>query len=120
MNKNFINKNNRDKFIFKGSLALESYYDDTHENKRLFDNFNNKLKEYRSLYEKSDSNKEDIVNSLLLTIEQIGEEKFTIYEDGDVEYNYINDKKMNLTSGSKSKRNRYCGYVSYDVDGYDN
>ena len=92
MNKNFINKNNRDKFIFKGSLALESYYDDTHENKRLFDNFNNKLKEYRSLYEKSDSNKEDIVNSLLLTIEQISEEKFTIYEDGDVEYNYINDK----------------------------
>lgn len=89
MNKHFINENNRDKFIFKGSLALESYYDDTHENKVLFDSFNNKLKEYRSLYEKGNSNKESIVNNLLSTIEQIGEEKFTIYEDGDVEYNYI-------------------------------
>lgn len=88
MNKYFINKNNRDKFIFKGSLALESYYDDTHENKILFDSFN-KLKEYRSLNEKSDSNKEFIVNNLLATLEQIGKEKFTIYEDGDVEYNYI-------------------------------
>ena len=89
MNKYFINKNNRDKFIFKGSLALESYYDDTHKNKILFDSFNNKLKEYRSLNEKSDSNKEFIVNNLLSTLEQIGKEKFTIYEDGDVEYNYI-------------------------------
>ena len=91
MNKHFINENNRDKFIFKGSLALESYYDDIHENKVLFDSFN-KLKEYHSLYEKSSRNKESIVNNLLSTIEQIGEEKFTIYEDGDVEYNHINDK----------------------------
>ena len=49
MNKYLINKNNYDKFIFKGSLALESYYDDTHENKELFDGLNNRLKEYRSL-----------------------------------------------------------------------
>lgn len=59
------------------------------KNKVLFDSFNNKLKEYRSLYEKGNSNKESIVNNLLSTIKQIGEEKFTIYEDGDVEYNYI-------------------------------
>lgn len=55
------------------------------KNKVLFDSFNNKLKEYRSLYEKGNSNKESIVNNLLSTIKQIGEEKFTIYEDGDVE-----------------------------------
>ena len=59
------------------------------KNKVLFDSFNNKLKKYRSLYEKGNSNKESIVNNLLSTIEQIGEEKFTIYEDVDVEYNYI-------------------------------
>ena len=92
MNKYLINENNCDKFIFKGSLALESYYDDTHENKKLFDNFNNKLKEYRSLCEKRNSVKESIVNDLLSIFEQIGKEKFTIYEDGDVEYNYINDR----------------------------
>ncbi len=92
MNKNFINENNCDKFIFKGSLALESYFDDTQENKELFDSFNNKLKEYRSLNEKSDIDKESIANALLSTIEQMGEEKFTVYDDGDVEYNYVNNK----------------------------
>ena len=92
MNKYLINKNNYDKFIFKGSLALESYYDDTHENKELFDGLNNRLKEYRSLYEKTDSDKESIVNNLLSTLEQIGKEKFVIYVDGDVEYKYIKDK----------------------------
>ena len=92
MNKYFINENNRDKFIFKGSLALESYFDNTHENKKLFDSFNNKLKKYRLLQEKSDNDKESIVNGLLSTFEHIGEEKFIMYEDGDVEYNYINDE----------------------------
>lgn len=93
MNKILINKNNYDKLIFKGALALESYYDDTHGNKELFDAFNNKLKEYRLLYEKTAIDKESIVNDLLSTIEQIGKEKFVIYEDGDVEYNYIMDKE---------------------------
>ena len=91
MNKYLINKNNYDKFIFKGSLALESYYDNTHENKELFNALNKRLKEYRSLYEKNDSDKESIVNDLISTLEQIGKEKFVIYEDGDVEYNYIKD-----------------------------
>ena len=50
------------------------------------------MKEYRSLYEKTDSDKESIVNNLLSTLEQIGKEKFVIYEDGDVEYKYIKDK----------------------------
>ena len=96
MNKYLINKNNYDKFIFKGSLALESYYDDTHENKELFDGLNNRLKEYRSLYEKTDSDKESIVNNLLSTLEQIVKEKFVIYEDGDVEYKYIKDRDFSV------------------------
>lgn len=83
-----INKENYDKFIFKGSLALESYYDDTNENKELFDNFNNKLRKYRLLNEKTRSAKEKIVNELMTVIKAIGEDKFTIYSDGDTEYNY--------------------------------
>ena len=89
MNKFIINKNNCDKFIFKGSLALEFYYDETNENKELFDNFNNKLKKYRLLQKKTEYDKKLIANTLLLIIEQIGEEKFVIYDDGDVEYNEI-------------------------------
>ena len=50
------------------------------------------MKEYRLLQEKSDNDKESIVNGLLSTFEQIGEEKFIMYEDGNVEYNYINDE----------------------------
>lgn len=92
MHDNLINKNNYDKFIFKGALALESYHDITHENKELFDTFNNKLKKYRLLSDKTDNDKESIVNDLLSTIETIGMEKFIIYEDGDVEYNYITVK----------------------------
>ena len=89
MTKFIINKNNCDKFIFKGSLALESYYDETNENKELFDNFNNKLKKYRLLQKKTEYDKKLIANTLLSIIEQIGEEKFVIYDDGDVEYNDI-------------------------------
>lgn len=63
MNKYLINGNNYDKFIFKGSLALESYYDNTHENKSLFDSFNDKLKKYRSLCEKK-----IVTKSLLLML----------------------------------------------------
>ena len=80
--------NNYGKLIFKGSLALECYYDDTSENKELIDSFNNELRHYRSLDVVTDSDKERVANIVLETIEKIGKEKFTIYEDGDVEYNY--------------------------------
>ncbi len=92
MNNFSINKNNYDKFIFKGSLALESYYDATKENKELFDSFNKDLKAYRLLSKKNDSDKESIVTKLILTLEKIGEEKFIIYEDGTIEYNSMFDK----------------------------
>lgn len=47
-----INDKNFDKFIFKGSLALESYYDYTNINKDIIDKFYFKLNEYRKLTEK--------------------------------------------------------------------
>ena len=48
-----IEEKNFDKFIYKGSLALESYYDDNNSNKEVFDEFNYKLKAYRKLSEKN-------------------------------------------------------------------
>lgn len=88
-----INKDNYDKFIFKGSLALESYFDEMNNNISLFDEFNNKLKEYRSKNEKNEQDKEIIVNELLSIIEKLGKDKFILYDDGDVEYNYKNKEK---------------------------
>lgn len=92
MNNFSINKNHYDKFIFKGALALESYYDATNENKELFDSFNKDIKSYRLLNEKNDKDKEIIVSRLISIIEKIGKEKFIIYEDGDIEYNTLFDK----------------------------
>lgn len=90
MNNIEINKCDVDKFIFKGLLALESYYDYTNNNKDIIDEFYFKLNEYRKLIEKSKENKEYIVNELINVIEKIGIKNFTIYDDGDVEYNYNN------------------------------
>lgn len=86
MNNLLIKSENFDKFIFKGSLALESYFDDNRTDKEIFDNFNIKLKKYRQLSEKSKVDKETIVNELILIIEKLGIDKFIIYDDGDVEY----------------------------------
>ena len=85
-----INDKNFDKFIFKGSLALESYYDYTNINKDIIDEFYFKLNEYRKLTEKNKENKEYIVNELINVIEKLGIKNFTIYNDGDIEYNYNN------------------------------
>lgn len=86
MNNLLIKNENFDKFIFKGSLAVEAYFDDNHTDKEIFDNFNIKLRNYRQLAEKQDIDKETIVNELILIIEKLGIDKFIIYNDGDVEY----------------------------------
>ena len=83
-----VNKENFDNFIIKGSLALKSYYDITYFNKELFDDFNSKLKKYTKLPRKNKKDKESIVNELAKTIEKIGIQNFTIYDDGDVEFIY--------------------------------
>lgn len=79
-----------DKFIFKGSLALECYFDlneNGNNDIELFNEFNKKLKEYRMLSVKDEKSKENIVQELKSIIIQLGTENFIIYKDGDVEYN---------------------------------
>lgn len=87
-----IEKKNYDKFIFKGSLALESYFDENNKDSKLFIDFNNKLTKYRSLQNKSINDTETMVRELLSIINKIGKENFIIYEDGDIEYIYENMK----------------------------
>ena len=81
-----------DKFIFKGSLALEYYFDvNTNKDKYIkFNDFNKKLKEYRMLSVKDEKSKENIVQEIKSIILKLGKENFIIYEDGDVEYNSCN------------------------------
>ena len=86
MNNLLIKSENFDKFIFKGSLALESYFDNNHTDKEIFDDFNIKLRNYRQLAEKQETDKQKLVNELILIIEKFGIDKFIIYDDGDVEY----------------------------------
>ena len=84
-----LNTNCYDKFIFKGSLALECYFDlDENSNNyiELFNSFNEKLKEYRVLLVKDEKNKEKIVQELKSVITKLGTENFIIYKDGNVEY----------------------------------
>ncbi len=84
-----ITPKNYDKFILKGSLALEMYYDvNINEDREKYIIFNEKLSKYRSLKEKNLKDKENMVKYLVRFIENLGIDKFTLYDDGDVEYNF--------------------------------
>ncbi len=96
-----ILKSNYDKFIFKASLALE-LYSDMNGNKEIFNNFNEKLKHYRALPINDEKSKETIVKELIAIINKLGQKKFIIYEDVDVEYNYNIDKKDTKTINKKA------------------
>jgi len=91
-----VKKKNYDKFIFKGSLALESYLDVTNDNIKLIEMFNKKLKNYRFNKNNKDEEKKIIVDSLLSLIKKIGEENFAIYDDGDIEYIGNNKKGVDF------------------------
>lgn len=80
-----ITSKNYDKFILKGSLALEMYYDvNINEDREKYIIFNEKLSKYRSLQEKSLKDKENMVEYLVRFIENLETDKYTIYDDGDV------------------------------------
>ena len=61
------------------------YYDvNINEDREKYIIFNEKLSKYRSLQEKSLKDKENMVEYLVRFIENLGIDKFTIYDDGDV------------------------------------
>lgn len=89
-----IDKENYEKFILKGSLALELYFDIINDNKNLYEEYNKKLSEYRSLKLKSVESKEKIIKELIAVIEKVGIDNFIIYDDGDIVCNYKKIKEM--------------------------
>lgn len=61
------------------------YYDvNINEDREKYIIFNEKLSKYRLLQEKSLKDKENMVEYLVRFIENLGIDKFTIYDDGDV------------------------------------
>lgn len=89
-----LEKSNYGKFILKGSLAVEHYYEMNDDNSDLLDDYNKKLKEYYALSVKDENSMENMFKELKVLIIKLGEENFTFYEDGDVLYNYNKVKKV--------------------------
>lgn len=87
MDKIIVDKGNYDKFIFKGILALEFYGEMNDNYKEEISIFNKKIKEYRSISNPDNCDKERIVNEIIDLMEKIGPDNFIFYEDGGVEYN---------------------------------
>lgn len=101
-----LEKSNYGKFILKGSLAVEHYYEMNDDNSDLFDDYNKKLKEYYALSVKDENSIENMFKELKALIIKLGEENFTFYEDGDILYNYNKVKKRRWKIMSKGGNNR--------------
>lgn len=80
---------NKRKFILKGSLALEGYFE-VHGNDKinLLKEYNEKLRKYYVLKEKDKEIVDYMYKELKTLINKLGKEHFLIYEDGDVNYIY--------------------------------
>lgn len=84
---------NKRKFILKGSLALEGYFEVYCNDKiNLLKEYNEKLRKYYALKEKDKESVDYMYKELKTLINNLGKEHFLIYEDGDVEYIYPEKK----------------------------
>ncbi len=83
-------------YILEINLALESYHDDTateyrreeigvYDDLQFLEEQNNNLSEAEKI-----KRSEDILTRLNTLLDEIGREKFIFYNDGGMEYTYIN------------------------------
>ena len=84
---------NKRKFILKGSLALEGYFE-VHGNDKinLLKEYNEKLRKYYVLKKKDKEIVDYMYKELKTLINNLGKEHFLIYENGDVNYIYLGEK----------------------------
>ena len=84
-----IKKEDYQRFLVSGSLAIETYCDlnniDTHENEQI-SNFFAKMKEYYDLSRKRIEIRDEAVEDLIDLINNIGEDKFSINDNGEIGY----------------------------------
>lgn len=88
-----MEKFNKRRFILKGSLALEGYFEVYGNDKiNLYNEYYKKLRKYYDLKEKDKKSIDYMYKELKTLINNLGKEHFLIYEDGDVEYIYPEKK----------------------------
>ena len=91
MKRIIIDKKYYDKFALKGPLAIEFYCDLNElneEQKKLVDDMYENLRKYRETRELMIKERDETVEKLINTVESLGIENFTIYDDGNITYNY--------------------------------
>lgn len=90
MKKIIIDKKNYDKFAFKGPLAIEDYCDFNNINekqKKIVDDMYIQVRKYHEKQKELIKERDELVSKLTNTIETLGIDDFTIYDDGDITYN---------------------------------
>lgn len=91
MEKIIIDKKNYDKFAFKGPLAVESYCDVNQLNdeiKKIVDDMYLQRKKYTEIQKLMTKERDELVSKISNVINELGIDNFTLYDDGDIEYNY--------------------------------
>ena len=84
-----MEKFNKRRFILKGSLTIEGYFEVYGNDKiNLYNEYYKKLRKYYDLKEKDKESVDYMYKELKTLINILGKEHFLIYEDGDVEYIY--------------------------------
>lgn len=84
---------NKRRFILKGSLTIEGYFEVYGNDKiNLYNEYYKKLRKYYDLKEKDKKSIDYMYKELKTLINNLGKEHFLIYEDGDVEYIYPEKK----------------------------
>lgn len=90
MEKIVIDKKNYDKFAFKGPLAIEDYCDfnKINENqKKIVDDMYIQVRKYHEKQMEMIRERDELVKKLINTMESLGIDNFTIYDDGNITYN---------------------------------
>ncbi len=91
-----LQKNGYNTFALWGPLAIETYCDInkiSDEEKIVINKMYQKQKEYNDISREKIKKRDELVEDVLKIVEMFGADKFTIYDDGNVEYNDENKEK---------------------------
>lgn len=91
-----LQKNGYNTFALWGPLAIETYCDInkiSDEEKIVINKMYQKQKEYNDISRERIKKRDELVEDVLKIVEMLGADKFTIYDDGNVEYNDENKEK---------------------------
>ena len=85
-----LRKEQYNKFAFKGPLAIEDYCDfnKIDENqKKIVDDMYIQVRKYHEKQKQMIKERDELVDKLINTIETLGTDNFTLYDDGNITYN---------------------------------